>query len=146
MLWDKVSLKTPKCYEHYISYINQLLDNNCDKTFSIISLGIIRNIDPVNKLFYILTPVPRDKLERVNLLQKGSLEIPTCLLLQVSDGVKRVVEKRKINCAKNPSNFTFRKRKKSIRLEWKELIFILQCTITNIKESVLLRMVTPIIK
>ena len=55
------------------------------RTISIGSLGIVRNIDPVNKLFYILTPVPLDKLKRVNLLQKGSLEIPACLLIQVGN-------------------------------------------------------------
>ena len=45
--------------------------------------GIVRNIDPVNKLLYILTPVPLHTLDRVNLLEKGNLEIPASLLLQV---------------------------------------------------------------
>ncbi|EDO26402.1 predicted protein, partial [Nematostella vectensis] len=39
-----------------------------------LGLGIVRNVDPVNKLFYILTPVPLDVLKRVNILLKGNLE------------------------------------------------------------------------
>ncbi|KAK3755025.1 hypothetical protein QZH41_011062 [Actinostola sp. cb2023] len=47
-------------------------------------VGIVRNIDPINRLFYILTPVPLDKLQRVNTLLKGNLEIPAPVLIQDS--------------------------------------------------------------
>ncbi|XP_031552289.1 polynucleotide 5'-hydroxyl-kinase NOL9-like isoform X2 [Actinia tenebrosa] len=47
-----------------------------------VGLGMVRNIDPNNKLFYILTPVPLDQLQRVNTLLKGNLEIPATLLLK----------------------------------------------------------------
>ncbi|KAK1297866.1 Polynucleotide 5'-hydroxyl-kinase NOL9 [Acorus calamus] len=46
-------------------------------------LGIVRSIDVSNGLLYIITPVPRCNLEKVDLLLQGFIEIPTCLL-QVS--------------------------------------------------------------
>ena len=47
--------------------------------------GIVRNIDPVNKLFFILTPVPRPDLQRLNTLLKGNLEVPASMFLQASE-------------------------------------------------------------
>lgn len=46
-----------------------------------IGLGIVRNVDPVRKVLYVLTPLPLDTLQRVNTLLKGNLEIPAALLL-----------------------------------------------------------------
>ena len=46
--------------------------------------GIVRNVDPVRKVLYVLTPLPLDTLQRVNTLLKGNLEIPAALLLSVS--------------------------------------------------------------
>ncbi|XP_014669777.1 PREDICTED: polynucleotide 5'-hydroxyl-kinase NOL9-like [Priapulus caudatus] len=42
--------------------------------------GIVRGIDPVQKVFYILTPVPFADLGKVNTLLKGVLEIPSCIM------------------------------------------------------------------
>lgn len=49
-----------------------------------IGLGIIRNIDPLKRVLYVLTPLSLDALQRVNTLLKGNLEIPAALLLSVS--------------------------------------------------------------
>ena len=47
-------------------------------------LGIVRNIDPVRRVLYVLTPLSIDDLQQVNTLLKGNLEIPAALLLSVS--------------------------------------------------------------
>jgi len=46
-----------------------------------IGLGIVRNIDPVKRLLYVLTPQTLDTLRQVNTLLKGNLEIPAAMLL-----------------------------------------------------------------
>ncbi len=46
-------------------------------------LGIIRGIDPVQKVFYILAAVSQDALQEVNALFKGALTLPQPLLTQV---------------------------------------------------------------
>ncbi|KAJ7336072.1 Polynucleotide 5'-hydroxyl-kinase nol9 [Desmophyllum pertusum] len=45
-----------------------------------IGLGIVRNIDPVKRLLYVITPLSLDTLRQVNTLLKGNLEIPALLL------------------------------------------------------------------
>ena len=50
--------------------------------FSVV--GIVRNIDPVQKLLFVLTPLGLDDLKQVNTLLKGNLEIPAALLVSVS--------------------------------------------------------------
>ncbi|CAL5050719.1 unnamed protein product [Urochloa decumbens] len=45
-----------------------------------VGLGIIRGIDVQNGLLYIITPVPLERLQSVDLLQQGLIEIPTTLL------------------------------------------------------------------
>ena len=50
--------------------------------FSVV--GIVRNIDPVEKLLFVLTPLGLKDLKQVNTLLKGNLEIPAALLLSVS--------------------------------------------------------------
>lgn len=47
-----------------------------------IGLGIIRAIDPVQHLFYVVTPVPLKDLVKVNTIMKGEIEIPTLALLE----------------------------------------------------------------
>ena len=49
-------------------------------------VGIVRNIDPVKRLLYVLTPQTLDSLRQVNTLLKGNLEIPAVMLLSVSTG------------------------------------------------------------
>jgi polynucleotide 5'-kinase involved in rRNA processing len=44
-----------------------------------LGLGIIRGIDTQSECFYILTPLPADMLTGVNLLIRGTLELPTAL-------------------------------------------------------------------
>lgn len=46
-----------------------------------IGLGIVRNIDPARKLLYVLTPLPLDRLQQVNALLKGNIEIPAAIML-----------------------------------------------------------------
>lgn len=46
-----------------------------------LGLGIIRNIDPVNHLFYILTPEPLDVVNKVNALIKGNIQLPHTYLV-----------------------------------------------------------------
>lgn len=45
--------------------------------------GIVRGIDTIRQVLYLITPVPVDSLEKVDLLLQGFIEIPTSLL-QVS--------------------------------------------------------------
>ncbi|CAL5214661.1 unnamed protein product [Lathyrus oleraceus] len=45
-----------------------------------LGLGIVRGIDTVKGVLYVITPVPVDSLKKVNLLLQGYIQIPTCLL------------------------------------------------------------------
>ncbi|KAK6924916.1 Polyribonucleotide 5'-hydroxyl-kinase Clp1, P-loop domain [Dillenia turbinata] len=45
-----------------------------------VGLGIIRGIDTLRQVLYIITPVPQSTLEDVDLLLQGFIQIPTCLL------------------------------------------------------------------
>ncbi|XAR50114.1 hypothetical protein NMG60_11004353 [Bertholletia excelsa] len=45
-----------------------------------VGLGIVRGIDTAKHLLYIITPVPHDSLEKIDLLLQGFIQIPTCLL------------------------------------------------------------------
>ncbi|XP_020235402.1 polynucleotide 5'-hydroxyl-kinase NOL9 [Cajanus cajan] len=45
-----------------------------------LGLGIVRGIDTVKGVLYVITPVPHSSLEKVNLLLQGYIQIPTCLL------------------------------------------------------------------
>ena len=42
--------------------------------------GIVRGIDTIKGVLYVITPVPQSSLEKVNLLLQGYIQIPTCLL------------------------------------------------------------------
>ncbi|KHN16281.1 Polynucleotide 5'-hydroxyl-kinase NOL9 [Glycine soja] len=45
-----------------------------------LGLGIVRGIDSVKGVLYVITPVPNSSLEKVNLLLQGYIQIPSCLL------------------------------------------------------------------
>lgn len=45
-----------------------------------VGLGIVRGIDTSKGLLYMVTPVPPNILEKVDLLLQGFIQIPTCLL------------------------------------------------------------------
>ncbi|KAJ9163683.1 hypothetical protein P3X46_023324 [Hevea brasiliensis] len=45
-----------------------------------VGLGIVRGIDTSKGLLYMITPVPPNILEKVDLLLQGFIQIPTCLL------------------------------------------------------------------
>lgn len=45
-----------------------------------LGLGIVRGIDTVKGMLYVITPVPFVSLKKVNLLLQGDIQIPTCLL------------------------------------------------------------------
>jgi hypothetical protein len=45
-----------------------------------VGLGLVRAIDPSAGIFFILTPVEIDELQRVDLLIKGRIETPTVML------------------------------------------------------------------
>lgn len=45
-----------------------------------VGLGIVRGIDTSKGLLYVITPVPQQTLEDVDLLLQGFIPIPTCLL------------------------------------------------------------------
>ncbi|KAM1340265.1 hypothetical protein EV1_038630 [Malus domestica] len=45
-----------------------------------VGLGIVRGIDTFKGLLYVITPVPRGTLEKVNLFLQGYIQIPTVLL------------------------------------------------------------------
>eukprot|EP00164_Ancoracysta_twista_P019594 GFYU01034543.1.p1 GENE.GFYU01034543.1~~GFYU01034543.1.p1 ORF type:complete len:489 (-),score=115.43 GFYU01034543.1:153-1412(-) len=47
-----------------------------------VGLGIVRTIDPVARTFYVVTPVPLSDLEQVNVLVKGTMDIPIPLTYQ----------------------------------------------------------------
>jgi hypothetical protein len=42
--------------------------------------GIVRGIDTVKGMLYVITPVPYDSLKKVNLLLQGYIQIPTHLM------------------------------------------------------------------
>lgn len=43
--------------------------------------GIVRGVDMEKKLYYVLTPVPPEKLKLVNCLLLGTVAIPNCVLV-----------------------------------------------------------------
>ncbi|KAH7651189.1 polynucleotide 5'-hydroxyl-kinase GRC3/NOL9 protein [Dioscorea alata] len=45
-----------------------------------IGLGFVVAIDMTKDLLYLITPVPRTRMKKVDLLLQGSIETPTCLL------------------------------------------------------------------
>ncbi|KAI7755958.1 hypothetical protein M8C21_025008 [Ambrosia artemisiifolia] len=45
-----------------------------------VGLGIVRGIDTLRRVLYIITPVPLNVLEDVDVLLQGFIQIPTCLL------------------------------------------------------------------
>ncbi|CAK8578378.1 unnamed protein product [Lathyrus sativus] len=45
-----------------------------------LGLGIVRAIDTVKGILYVITPLPFGSLKRVNLLLQGYIQIPSCLL------------------------------------------------------------------
>ncbi|CAM9271585.1 unnamed protein product [Choristocarpus tenellus] len=45
-----------------------------------VGLGLVRSIDPVRQLLYLLSPEPLSSLRRVNVLVKGSLHLPAEML------------------------------------------------------------------
>lgn len=45
-----------------------------------VGLGIVRGIDTFKGLLYVITPVPQNTLENVDLFLQGYIQIPTCLL------------------------------------------------------------------
>jgi polynucleotide 5'-hydroxyl-kinase GRC3/NOL9 len=45
-----------------------------------VGLGIVRAIDSLKEVLYVITPVPHSVLENVDLLLQGFIQIPSCLL------------------------------------------------------------------
>lgn len=45
-----------------------------------VGLGIVRGIDTIKGVLYVITPVPQNLLEKVDLLLQGYIQIPSCLL------------------------------------------------------------------
>lgn len=42
--------------------------------------GLVRSIDTFKRVLYVITPVPQNTLEKVDLLLQGFIQIPTTLL------------------------------------------------------------------
>ena len=59
-----------------------ITSNTSTSNCNCVGLGIIRAIDPLLKIFYILTPVSKTLLEKVNVLMHGDIPIPITMLLQ----------------------------------------------------------------
>jgi polynucleotide 5'-hydroxyl-kinase GRC3/NOL9 len=47
---------------------------------SCVGLGIVRGIDTERGILYVITPVPENLVEKVDLLLQGYIQLPTCLL------------------------------------------------------------------
>ncbi|CAD6240139.1 unnamed protein product [Miscanthus lutarioriparius] len=67
-----------------------------------VGLGIVRGVDVQKGLLYLITPVPLQQLQSVDLLQQGLIEIPTTLLQEASEAInslshscRLVVERQK---------------------------------------------------
>ncbi|KAJ9560196.1 hypothetical protein OSB04_005356 [Centaurea solstitialis] len=45
-----------------------------------VGLGIVRGVDVLRQVLYIITPVPQNVVEDVDILLQGFIQIPTCLL------------------------------------------------------------------
>ncbi|KAJ3213797.1 Polynucleotide 5'-hydroxyl-kinase nol9, partial [Chytriomyces hyalinus] len=57
-----------------------------------VGLGIVRGIDPVSKLFYIITPVPLEQLKRVNLIARGpGVEFPASIWTDGFENVRSAI-------------------------------------------------------
>ncbi|XP_031261517.1 polynucleotide 5'-hydroxyl-kinase NOL9 [Pistacia vera] len=52
----------------------------CENLPWCVGLGIVRGIDTLKGLLYVITPVPPSILEKVDLFLQGFIQIPTCLL------------------------------------------------------------------
>lgn len=57
--------------------------------YECIGYGIVRAVDPEEKVFYILTPEPRHRLSKVNALIKGNVNIPEVLLKKPVRSLKK---------------------------------------------------------
>ncbi|KAH8022551.1 hypothetical protein HPB51_025263 [Rhipicephalus microplus] len=53
--------------------------NSCGP-YECLGYGLVRAIDPSEKLFYITTPEPSDRLSQVNALVRGDIHLPESLL------------------------------------------------------------------
>lgn len=47
-----------------------------------VGLGLVRAVDPVEKCLYLVTPVPHSVLNMVNLLIRGTCDLPVTLATQ----------------------------------------------------------------
>ncbi|KAJ3066261.1 Polynucleotide 5'-hydroxyl-kinase nol9, partial [Rhizoclosmatium hyalinum] len=57
-----------------------------------VGLGIVRGIDPVSKLFYIVTPLHIDQIVNVNLILRGAgVEYPVSMMLDGFENVRTTV-------------------------------------------------------
>lgn len=47
-----------------------------------LGMGVVRGLDPLRRLLFILSPLPLEIIQQVDTIVKGSLELPAVLLLQ----------------------------------------------------------------
>ncbi|CAG8651363.1 2477_t:CDS:1, partial [Cetraspora pellucida] len=59
-------------------------------------LAIIRSIDPVAHIFHILTPLSYVELQKTSLIVKGSLDLPTCFMLDHSNNISTGVPWKRV--------------------------------------------------
>ncbi|KAI3495169.1 hypothetical protein L1887_37378 [Cichorium endivia] len=75
-------------YNHYLKHYHQNLTNTSSNNTGVPLLintpgwvkGIVRGVDTLRDVVYIMSPVPQHILEDVDVLLQGFIQIPTCLL------------------------------------------------------------------
>ena len=78
--------------QYLLSAINGALVALCkDNNKNCIGFGIVRDIDYENRYLYLLTPVTRSKLESVNCLVKGTINLPDVLFINCGPCVTGLV-------------------------------------------------------
>ncbi|GER53145.1 polynucleotide 5'-hydroxyl-kinase NOL9 [Striga asiatica] len=71
---------TETFYSLNASIVGLAVDSTSDQFPQCVGLGIVRGIDTFNGVLHVITPVPQQCLEDVDLLLQGFIQIPTALL------------------------------------------------------------------
>merc|ERR1711972_1299182 len=58
------------------SLLNVMDRDECNELPSCVGLGIIRSINAKKRMFYLITPVPPIRLNKVNVFMRGSTVLP----------------------------------------------------------------------
>ncbi|XP_009631975.1 polynucleotide 5'-hydroxyl-kinase NOL9 isoform X1 [Nicotiana tabacum] len=73
--------KSEVFYSLNATIVGLAVDSEYSESFpDCMGLGIVRAIDTLKHVLYVITPVPKSSMQKVDLLLQGFIQIPTCLL------------------------------------------------------------------